>query len=510
MVEYSQRHIIREKPSQTVNLDAVALALTGFQRDLEILVTGFGNVGRLSILRQECEMYQQMLEKERLSDTPDPQRVYRLGKAIQARHQELSGFADEKLHELRNRINALKRGVRPLNPRQLEVLTQRVNGSVEYTEQVNVLKNHLLTFANTVKGLIDRALAQVEELHRITEQEPVQYEVLSRAAGRLGDLDNQIETTNRRIEEFDEYYKHFQDWQRLVEVGSDLSEQLQQMGSRSATQSALFADLSRSIRGEISSKSNKLEALPHHVMYGPPLRTLRDQVAAIRRAAEDEFVSLQNRYYQTLTGRGLYPRDTIGSAFKYNVVNPDESYQFLYDRVRVLSHGLCEQIARKAQDERQSILTLLYSQSYKELPEEERDHIGSEANDLVRTAEQIYARAQELDRAALDDTVLRDFPTHDSGQFHLLMSEIGSVRDTLRDLSAQFRRIDQQFQSVRLSPEEEMLMQRLPIADEKPDTFVDLVEWRQNADLSVDDFWRLLQGLYDKRRIRLNVGKVRS
>jgi hypothetical protein len=510
IIEYSQRHIIREKPSQNVNLDAVALALTGFQGDLEILVNGFGNTGRLAVLSQECEKYQQMLEKERLSGTPDPERVYRLGKAVQARHQELAGFADEKLQELRNRTNALKRGIRPLNPRQLEILTQRINGSVEYTEQVNVLKNHLLTFANTVKGLVDRAAAQVEELHRTTEQEPVQYEALSRVASRLGELDTQIEMTNRRIDEFDEYYKHFQDWQRLVEIGSDLSEQLQQMGHRTSAQSEAFADLSRSIRGEISSKSDKLEALPHHVMYGPPLRTMRDQVAAIRRAAEDEFVSLQNRYYQALTGRGLYSRDAVGSPFKYNIVNPDESYHFLYDRVRSLTHGLCEQIARKAQEERQSIQTLLYSQSFRELPDDERDQIGAVASDLVATTEQIQARALELDRYAADDRVLHDFPAQDSGQFYLLIVKIGAAREALRDLSAQFRRIDQQFQSVRLSPEEELLMQRLPINDDKPDTFVDLVEWRQSVEMSADDFWRVLQGLYDKRRIRLNVGKVRS
>lgn len=509
VIEYSQRHIIREKPSQTVNLDAVAFALTGFKDDLDILVSGFGNAARLISLIQECEKYQQLLEKERLSSTPDPQRVYQLGKAVQVRHQELAEFADEKLQELRSRISVLRRGVRPLNLRQLDILGQRVNGSVEYTEQVNVLRIHLLNFANEVKGQVDRAVGYVEELQRVTATELVQYETLSHASGRLGELDKQIETTNQRIDEFDEYYKHFIDWQRLVETGSDLSEQLQQMGHRTAIQNEAFAELSRSIRGEISSKSNKLEALPHHVMYGPPLRTLRDQVATIRRAAEDEFISLQNRYYQVLTGRGLYGRDTIGSPFNYNIVNPDESYRFLYDRVRTLTRGLCERIARKSQEERQGILTLLYSQSFKELPEEERVQIDSEARELAQRADEISVRAQELDSYLHDDNVVFDFPAQDKGQFHYLISEIDTSRHALGELSSQFRRIDQQFQSVRLSPEEELLMQRLPISDDRPDTFIDLVEWRQNAEMTTDDFWRILQGLYDKRRIRLNVGKVR-
>lgn len=510
IVESPQRHIIRERPSGTVVVDEVASALIKFQGDLETLISGFGNTGRLAVFHQECEKYQQMLEKERLSSTPDAERIYRLGRAVQTRHQELLGFADEKLQELRNRTNTLKRGIRPLNPRQLEILTQRVNGGVGYIEQVNVLRNHLLTFANMVKGLVDRSVAQVEELHRITEHEPVQYEALSRAAGRLGELDMQIDTTNQRIDEFEEYYKHFQDWQRLVEIGSDLSEQLQQMGHRTATQSENFEYLSRSIRGEISSKSNKLEALPNHVMHGPSLRTLRDQVDIIRRAAEDEFVSLQNRYYQALTGRGLYPRDAVGSPFKYNIVNPDESYHLLYDRVRGLVHRLCEQIAQKAQEERQSIQTLLYSQPFKDLPDDERDQIGVVAGGLILTAEQIQARALESDRNVADDRMLQDFPAQDSGQFYQLIVEIGATIEALRELVAQFRSIDQKFQSVRLSPEEESLMRRLPINDDKPDTFIDLVEWRQSAEISADEFWRLLQGLYDKRRIRLSVGKVRS
>ncbi len=510
IIEYWQRHIIRERPSQTVNLDAVALELAGFQSDLETLISGFGNTGYLAILSQECEKYQQTLEKERLSGTPDPQRVYTLGKAVKTRHTELTGFANEKLEELRRRTNALKRGIRPLNPRQLEILAQRVNGSVEYTEQVNVLRNHLLTYANTVKGEVDQVMAQVDELYRMIEHEPVQYVVLARAASRVDELDSQIGKANQHINQFEEYYKHFQDWQRLVEVGSDVSDQLQQMGYRAAAQSEGFADLSRRIRGEISSNSNKLDSLPNHVIYGPPLRALRDEIAAIRRAAEDEFVSLQNRYYQALTRRGLYPREAIGSPFQYNIINPDESYRLLYDRVRRLTRELCEQIARKAQAESQSIQTLLFSQSFKELPEDERDQIDAAAKELVTTAEQIQTRGWELAGYAEDDSVLRDFAAQNSGRFSELINEINATREALSELSAQFERIDQQFQSVRLSPEEELLLKRLPIHNDKSDGFIDLVEWRKNADMSTDDFWRLVQGLYDKRRIRLNVGKVRG
>jgi hypothetical protein len=375
-----QRHVVREKPSQTVDLDAVAHSLGAFQNDLKILVEGFGKVGHLATLIQECEKYYQVLEEARHSGTPDPEQVHKLGRAVQTRHQELTNFANDKLAELRRRMNALKRGIRLPNARQLEVLGQRVNGSVEYTEQVNVLRNRLLSYANDVKSSVDRVLAQVDELQHKIEQEPMQYAVLAGVVGHLNDLETQIERANQGIDQFEEHFKHFQDWQRLVEIGSEISEQLQQMGHRTAAQSEAFADLSRSIRGEISSKSNKLESLPNHAIYGPRLRELREQIAKIRRDAEDEFVSLQNRYYQAFISRQLYRREGIESPFQYNVINPNESYRLLYDRIRKITREVCEQIRRRAQTECQDIQALLYSQSFRELPEDDRNQRLSRAN----------------------------------------------------------------------------------------------------------------------------------
>lgn len=508
IIEYPQRHLIREKPSQTVNLDAVAYDLTAFQRDLEALVDGFGKAGRLNILSQESEKFQQILEKERLSGTPDPQRVVTLGKAVQARHKELIAFTSEKHQEIRSRLGMIKRSIRTLNLRQLEVLTQRVNGSVEYTEQVNVLRNQLLSFANSVKASVDRVLAQVEDSYRVVEHEPVQNEVLARVFAQAQAFDNEIDGVNQRINEFEEAFKHFNDWQRLVDVGSDLSEQLQQMGQRANAQSAEFSDLSRQIRGEISSKSNKLDVLPNHVVYMTPLRTLKDQVGAMRRAAEDDFVGLQNRYYQALTRGNLYPRDAIGTPFRYNIIDPDESYRSLYARVRDLTRRLCERISSKANEERQSILNLLHSPSLQELPSDEQQSIQDQAEKLEQTAEHVQQRARELAEHVLDDAVLCDFPAQDSGQFYSLIREVEVCRDELAELSIQYQRINQHFKSIQLSPEEAEMMQTLDIQD--VDTFVDLVEWRQSTNTSGDDFWRILRSLYEKRKIRIRIGKVRN
>lgn len=510
IVDNAPRHVIRERPSQNVNVDAVAHALGEFQRDLDTLTNGFGKTGSLGTLNNEIEQFKQILEKERLSGTPDPQRVHTLAKAVQKQHQRLNEFASEKLKELRNRVSSLRRGIRPINQRQLDTLSHRINGSVGYTEQVNILRNQLLSFANEAHAAVERVVSQVDEIQRSLDQEVIPHELLATISHRIGELDGQMEEANVRASEVDESYKHFQDWQRLVELGSDLSELLLQMGKRTTNQSAAFEDLSRSIRGEISSKSNRLEALSQHALFSTRLRNLKTDVEDIRKAAEDEFIGLQNRYYQALTTRRFYSRERIGSPFKYNVVNPDESYRLLYERVKTLTGDLCEQIARKAQEERQSILNLLYSTPFKNLPEDERIEIESDAQTLIAFADRIHQTAQDAGKAALLDEILQDFPTHDDGDYYRLIETIGDSTEDLKNLSTEWHHIDQRLQLISLSSDEEEFLRQLPLPDDRLDTYVDLVEWLQSSKLSSDAFWQLLQSLYDKRRIRLNVGRVRN
>ncbi|MBV6438328.1 MAG: hypothetical protein AELANPGJ_03630 [Anaerolineae bacterium] len=508
IAETYQKHLLREKPSQTVDLDGVARSLTSFKADLDTLMKGFGSVPRLTSLLDEWDKFQKVLEEQRQTNTPDPQKVHTLGRAVQARSKELEDFAQEKLTDLRRELVSAQRTIRSVPQHYIQPLANRVSGSVDYVEQINVLRVRLLTVTQGVRAETESAQESVRELHDQLTDEVLSKDVLCRVAGQIRSLQEATTKANASVDNLDEAFKHYQDWVRIVETGSDLSEQLQQMGEQTQAQALGFADLSRQIRGEISSKSEKLDALPKHAMHAPELRRLKDEVTRVRNSAESQFIELQNRYSQALTAKGLYARDQMGTALTYNVGNPKESYRLLVDDVERKLVKLCERIEAKAKEERQKILNLAHSPSFTNMRTDDEQNLREEANSLIELAENLEKRAHELGNMSRSHEVLLDFPDSETGAFHQLIIDVLDVRDRLGEASTRFRTMDERFQAISLTHSEEQLLGTLPV--NSPDDFVDLVEWRQRSNATNEDFWRLLQSLYDKRHIRINVGKVRK
>jgi hypothetical protein len=107
-----------------------------------------------------------------------------------------------------------------------------------------------------------------------------------------------------------------------------------------------------------------------------------------------------------------------------------------------------------------------------------------------------------------DIAVIRDFPSPGEGRFAAVVDQLSSVRDRLRDTEQQMRQLDGWLREFKLSPAEDQTLQRLGVSD--PEDLEDLVMWRKSASLNDDEFWRIVRTLYDKRRIRILVGRVRG
>lgn len=508
IIETHQRHLIREKPSQTVDVDAVGHALAEFQSELDVLERGFEGVQRLVNLRGYCKEYQERLEKVRQSKTPDPQQVHQLSKAVQVKHSELRDFAKEKHNDLRAQLHDMEGALRPFNHRQGDVLGNALTGSVMYIDQVNVLRTHLQRFSQTVKANIDGAKSRLEELKRNAGQEDLSYESLARINKEVSSSKEAIAQGNSKLSQFDEFFRHYQDWMRLVDVGSELANELSLLGNKTVEQAGSFDDLSRNIRGDISSRANKLEALPNHSTYSASLNTIREQVRLIRRNAEDEFTDLQNRYATALTANGLYSRENIGSAITFNPANPEESYRLLFERAKELCRRLCDQLEKKSVEERTGIQNLLYAEALRSLSEDERNHVQTEGQNLVKEAEQAQIDSAELREVSQREDIIRDFPTQNTGQFTRLTEEIIKVRDTLKDISGRSRLLSQKLKEISLTPQEEALLSKFPT--ENAEISVDIVDWLRHSGVSPEDFWRLIHALYDKRRIRINLSRMRN
>lgn len=507
LLEFYQKHRIREVPSQTVDLDAAAHALSEFRRDLTTLSKGFAANARLTDLQNNAAQWAEALEKERQGGTPDPQTVHKLGKAVQARHKELHELATEKRGDLLKRAQTLEHTLRPINPRHLEALNKQIEASVEYVGQVNVLRMALRTHATSVKAALDKVKTQVDESLRIVNSETLSYETLARATVDVDKLDQQIQGANEKLVSFEEFFRHFNGWGELTELGSAVREQLDQMGQKTATQNERFEELSRNIKADVSSKTNKMEALPHYTIHAASMREVQEQVRSIRRSSEDEFHNLQNRYQQAFVSTSLYPREKLGKPFDYNPANADESARLVYDRASDLMRQVCEQLGHKANEERLNVERLLFSEAFRNVPDEELQAVHAEASELVNLAEQAATNAANCLEYTTQEDIIRDFPASNMGRFAELLHEVAKVRDDLKSILERAKTLTQHVTASNLTFEEDTLLQQLQIGD--LDTSIDILDWLKNTNVSTDDFWRLLRCLYDKRRIRLSVGRVR-
>jgi uncharacterized coiled-coil DUF342 family protein len=507
MIEFHQNYLIREVPSQNVDLDNVSLQIREFTQEVSHLLEGFSDSNQLLELKNHAETWQSALEKERQSGTPDPQRVHRLSRNIVLRRNDLRDIAQDKKREVSSQISMLRRNLRPINPQHLNYLNSLIEGSVSYVDQVNVLRTQLRNHANTIKSKVDRANTQVESLEQMIKQADLTYERLSHCAREVSNLNDELQSVSASVNEFESLYRHLTDWQNLVTHGSQLLNEMQQMGHLASDYQDTFDQLSRDIRGDISSQANKLDALPNHSVYNVPLNNLRHQVGSIRRNAEDDFINLQNRYYKLFTDNGLYSRERIGRSFEYNISNPEESYRLLHERIKDLSTGLHSQIEKVINDRRQDILNVLSTPLFAKLLEEARKKIEDEGNSFIRLADECIEQLRDLKKLIQDITIIRDFNANGAGQFNEICNTLVSALRASRDLADGTRRLGQWLTEISLTPEEEQLIAHL--RSEDTDNTTDILNWLDSTNMPPDEFWNVMRTLYEKHRIRVLVSRVR-
>jgi len=507
LLEFHQKHLIREIPSQNVDLDNVAIQIREFTEEVYALLGGFPDSQQLLQLQSDAERWQKALENERQSGTPDPQRVHRLSRNIQLRQNELRQFAQDRQSEVQQRISMLRRNLRPINSQHLTHLGNLVEGSVSYVEQVNLLRTHLRNHANRIKAEVERVHASIQSLENTIAEEDLTYEALARCANTTLQLGQDLDIVNTKVGEFETMYRHLLDWQRLVNDGSQLLNEMQQMGHLTSSHQAEFEGLAQRIKEDVSTKGNKLDALPNHSVFAAPLGKLTQDVRAIRREAEDLFVRLQNRYSQLLTGKGPFTREQMGRPFEYNISNPDESYRLLHERVQNLLRNLHAQLTRVIRDRQQDVRNILGTPFFGYLPEDDRNRIEQEGDELIRLADDELSRLSSLETRVEDITVIRDLPEDGTGQFQALLNDLLRIFESSRELKEGSNRLSQWLTDIRLTPEEEELLSQL--RSENVDTAVPLLDWLNSSGFSTEEFWGSLRTLYEKHRIRVLVTRVR-
>ncbi|MFZ1536135.1 MAG: hypothetical protein WAT23_01925, partial [Chromatiaceae bacterium] len=103
--------------------------------------------------------------------------------------------------------------------------------------------------------------------------------------------------------------------------------------------------------------------------------------------------------------------------------------------------------------------------------------------------------------------LIRDFPAPDEGQFAVVVAELSRIKDGLRESDQQVREMDAWLRQMGLRPEEQAVLDCLEVG---PDELIDLVDWRADAGRGDDEFWKIVRALFEKRRVRLQVSRIRS
>lgn len=507
LIEVYQQHLLCELPSQAPDVEGVASQLSLLEHDIQVLLRGFPGHNNLIAIQDNAELWRKRITEQLQTGSPEPELIYRLGQNIRLRQTELLNFAHAERRNAIKQIETMQAALRPLQPQHLGLLERPIEGTVSYVDQVNALRIALHKYAQSVRSEVEGLRSSLEQSLGMLSREDLKYDDLVAYIQAVQTQRDQLSTANQAVADFEQAHQDLTSWIRLVNQGSNLFSSLGEMGSITRAQAEEFDHLSREIRGDISSRSNKLDILPNHSIYENRLTDIEAQVRDIRDEAISLFNELQNRYRNALTNSGIYRREQLGQPFMYNFSNPGESKRLLEDDIQRLVLEACKQMYQLTTRQRQNVLNTLNTPCLGDIAEEERLRIQSQGQALLGDIEDLLQYLEDSSAQAQDIRVIRDYSVAGEGVFADLVKALASAKAQLQGIDRRARELGIWLTRFELTPEQELLLTHLTTED--LDSTEDLIEWRSRIRCSDDEFWASLRDLYEKRRIRLSVGRVR-
>ncbi|MFZ4828880.1 MAG: hypothetical protein ACOYLB_16140, partial [Phototrophicaceae bacterium] len=515
LVETYKNIKIREVPTTTADLDSFASRLFEFERAILELTHEMMNNQQLKGFQEELEKLKKHLELERQKRTSDPQQVHKLTRHLTNQVERLDTFFSDQRSQLLKDIDRVKRSRVAMRDQDLRLLEQDIQGTVNYTAQVNFLRNALFNDANKMKSEANSISQTIDDLSIQSTEGSLTYQTFVKLQQQLNKVEQEQSIIIGKVNQFKERLEHFKGWKNLVDRGSEILREIQMMGEMALEQSYQFEALSSDIRSEISSKGHqdRLTALPNHVIYSGQMSDIRSVVDKMRDVATDEFAQLQKRYFALLMQGALFKREQVGTPISFNISDPADSKRLLWDRVHTLVielHQKLQSIYSKELENAEAILQKPALYQDIDVGQEEIRSAGSEIIKLVQEQLGLLARLAEhvKDRKTIEDISLKD----DSGQFNQLITYLSETRSVYNEVRKRNDQLTQDLQSIQLSEEEEKILGYLS-TDEHSNQEVELTNWIQSSKISQEQseqFWNIIRGLYDKHRIRITVSRVRK
>jgi hypothetical protein len=498
-----RRGVLREAVTQAPSVDELAADIRAWQADIATLHNAFSQSNQLRQWQEEARKAQKVVE-ERLRVKPDDEQLIRLRRAVQTYQRHLAAFAKERHQLLQQEATKLLNRLPMPDHRQKERLETPVQGSVDYVQQVNDLRVRVLRQYTALASEMERLQQAVRTNQSALKAEELSLQSLIRLATDLKLHERQTENLTDRRQEFTDHFNELAAWMNQVNRGSELLAEIQTLGELVREQRVQFRQLSQEINGHISA--NKIDALPDAPTYEMRLNEITGSVRRLREEAINCYNTLQDHYRRALIDGLGFPRDRLWMPHQYNPVAPDDSYMRLANEVQSTLRDVCEQLNRVIRKEQESVRSTLRSPLMSAMSSDEHEslikHGEGLEQQLVALSRQLRSNYESLDNTEL----INDFPQEGEGQFHLLLQQLGQIRDQVGELHPRVESLSSVLQALELTGPEEQLIKACP----SENRITEVSELRQMAkQLTEDDFWAALRGLHAKRRLRITIEPVR-
>jgi hypothetical protein len=479
---------LMEAPREEVSLDEVRQRLHSLSGELALLAQG-SDSEQLRAWQDDLETrIRPMLSELAKTRTPDAQEVNKLLRTLKTRQRDLESFANDLLAALRQQFKGLRTPDAPDVERLEDPLKDE---AVEYSDQIDALRDLLLDEARDLKKKRDDLSKRLHEArHRIQEDHP-SYEYIAEQQRALPLYRQELEALDRALQDFRKRDNDFHHWRTLVTSGKGFLESLgQEAPEEVAELRRAFEQLSVDIRGEIRSQSPRLNALPLHNGFTERLNGLHKQLNQRKNARRQAFLNLQDSHRKALADHYLIGQSQW-RTINYNAAHPQDSYEQLNKQTRDHLARVIGEVRRAIDDGQQSLESLRKASA--DLAIQARAQAQQQL-EALRSQLEAYAASLPEAEGQLEASL------SDEGSLHLYAEALGQWRQDLNKLSQQVKNLQAEIGRQTPSPEEREVYDL--IQQQRQRGAVDFVALERRYG---QNLWRLLRGLYDKDLIRLNV-----
>jgi uncharacterized coiled-coil DUF342 family protein len=316
LIAIDRRGMISEEVHQAPSIDELANEVKEWQSGIQQLLEVF-NQHQLRSWTEEAQKFSGIINQ--LRQKPDDEKAITARRAVHAHQRQLDGFVKDRHQDLSREVDRFVRSVPQPNPQHGKTLNNSVKGGVSYVEQVNDLRDRLSKQFNTLSSEAESYQQEIKSLVAALKTEELAIQTLVKLAKEYQTLQAKSEPLKQKWTDFARNYDLFTAWGRLVDRGSELADQIRELGEAVREQREKFQQISQDITGHLSA--NKTAALPDAPTYEHQLGEVAAAVRQIKTQASDRFTNLQDRYRQVLMTGLNFPRDRLWTPYPYNPAN---------------------------------------------------------------------------------------------------------------------------------------------------------------------------------------------